>query len=60
MEFADLLMMTRDGNLKEKDGKINFPDNLCSLGSDFQSLMRSAYPESPGRVLVEGEGDINE
>ena len=44
-QYAGLPMLIGDSNLKERDEKIKIVGNLCSLVSDFQSVVWSVYPD---------------
>lgn len=43
--FVNFLMTIGSGNLKGRHWKVHILDNLCTLVSDFQSLVRSVYPD---------------
>lgn len=43
--FSNLLLQIGNGELKEEDGKVVIPNNLCHLVRDLDSLNDQIYPE---------------
>ena len=44
-EFSSLLLQIGDGKLKEEDGKVNIPNNLCEVVKDLKTLTDKIYPD---------------
>ncbi|XP_067120494.1 ATP-dependent DNA helicase pif1-like [Centruroides vittatus] len=44
-KFADLLIQIGDGKLKEKEGYITIPKELCKLAGDLEALTKHIYPD---------------
>ncbi|XP_067120503.1 uncharacterized protein [Centruroides vittatus] len=44
-KFADLLIQIGDGKLKEKEGYITIPKELCKLAGDLEALTEHIYPD---------------
>ena len=43
-EFAKLLLHIGDGNMRDVDGLVNIPSNLCTVVKDITSLNTKIYP----------------
>lgn len=44
-EFSSLLLQIGDGKLKEEDGKVNIPNNLCEVVKYLKTLTDKIYPD---------------
>ena len=44
-EFSSLLLQIGDGKLKDEDGKVNIPNNLCAVVKDLKTLTDKIYPD---------------
>lgn len=44
-EFSDVLLQIGDGKIREFEGKINIPKELCNVVDSAESLIKKIYPE---------------